>query len=55
MEVNSNELFRIIGEQTVELKLLKAQLRVLVSEMNRLREDNAHLSQQISRDYGELT
>lgn len=53
MEVSAEMLTRIIGEQEIEKRVLRDNLRRLVAENQRLTSENAAMAAQIGADHGE--
>lgn len=53
MEVSPDTLIRIIGEQEIEKRVLRENIRRLTAENQRLTSENAAMAAQIGADHGE--
>jgi len=55
MNLEVNDLVKIIGEQTLEIRGVREMLRNTMKRITELEEENAALQKQIGADNGEPT
>jgi hypothetical protein len=53
MEVKQSELVYMIGEQAIEIKMLKRQVARLAHEIESVRAMNDGLNKRVQQEYGE--